>query len=317
MEITNRCAPVLILTLCRFVHLKNCINSLKKNIGVEYTDLFIALDYPLKNEQWDGYNQIKEYVKNIDGFKSINIMVRDCNYGVMKNLECAFDEIFTKYDRLIFSEDDNIFSPNFLLFMNNGLDKFKYDQSILAINGYRSFYDIKFGNNNFFYQNVDFSAWGYGIWKDRYEKCRETCNSKYFKKNLFSSNILRIIKNGSLRLYFCIIYSYSNWNEILTDNVLNVYMAIENMYVVMPTISKVRNMGWDGTGVHCNGKSDLLINMFHSQKLDDSIQFDYIGEDDFIEKNRYIFRMKNYNKTIKNTIKTYLYLFIRICLFWK
>ena len=73
----------------------------------------------------------------------------------------------TYYDRWIFSEDDNVFSPNFLVYINKGLEKFKNDKSVFAFNGYRHFYNVKFKENTFFRQNIDFSAWGYGIWKDR------------------------------------------------------------------------------------------------------------------------------------------------------
>ena len=94
--------------------------------------------------------------------------------------------VSTYYDRWIFSEDDNVFSPNFLVYINKGLEKFKNDKSVFAINGYRHFYNVKFKENTFFRQNIDFSAWGYGIWKDRYEQMTHNMTREYLRKCLYS-----------------------------------------------------------------------------------------------------------------------------------
>ena len=82
----NKCAPVLIPTLCRYEHFKECIESLKKNSYAQYTDIFIALDYPLKDAHKSGYEKICEYLKNdFSEFKSFNVEKRKYNYGCTKN----------------------------------------------------------------------------------------------------------------------------------------------------------------------------------------------------------------------------------------
>ena len=42
--------PILIPTLNRYNHLKRCVESLAKCTHADKTDLYIALDYPLKEE---------------------------------------------------------------------------------------------------------------------------------------------------------------------------------------------------------------------------------------------------------------------------
>lgn len=53
-------SPVLICTLNRYVHFKRCIESLSACTYADKTDLFIGLDYPLKDEHWEGYLIIKD-----------------------------------------------------------------------------------------------------------------------------------------------------------------------------------------------------------------------------------------------------------------
>ena len=69
-------APILIPTLCRFEHFKNCIESLLYNAVAEFTDLYIALDYPAKPAHFEGYKLINDFINEIDGFKSVNIIRR-------------------------------------------------------------------------------------------------------------------------------------------------------------------------------------------------------------------------------------------------
>ena len=103
-------APVLITTLNRYEHFKETITSLSQCTGADMTDLYIALDYPPTPFYEDGYRKIVEYLPTISGFKSVNIIKREKNYGMGKNFHDALHQvIFTKYDRFIFSEDDNLF----------------------------------------------------------------------------------------------------------------------------------------------------------------------------------------------------------------
>ena len=162
-------APVLIPTLDRYSHFKECIESLLMCTHVDKTDLFIALDYPLKEVHWKGYNKIANYVTEIKGFKSVTIIKREVNFGVRKNTLDAREKIFKQYDRLILSEDDNVFSPDFLDFINQGLEVYKDRKDILSITGYQ--YPVSLPQN--YKQDVylfsGFSAWCYGIWKDKWD----------------------------------------------------------------------------------------------------------------------------------------------------
>ena len=103
MEI-SQFAPVLIPTLNRYDHFRRCVESLSKCTHADKTDLHIALDYPANDSHWDGYNKIKEYLNEVSGFKSVNIIQRDQNYGSIQNIKDAREQVFQRYDRIILSE---------------------------------------------------------------------------------------------------------------------------------------------------------------------------------------------------------------------
>ena len=122
-------APVIIPTLNRYDHLKRCIESLERCTGVEYTKLYVGLDYPPSAKYEEGWKKVHQYLqykcKN-NKFNEIVILEKDTNLGAVKNIEELETFISQKYGRFIFTEDDNEFSPNFLDFINQGLERYNH-----------------------------------------------------------------------------------------------------------------------------------------------------------------------------------------------
>jgi len=276
----NNFAPVVIPTLNRHMHLKQCVESLSSCTHADKTDLFIFLDYPLKDGHKAGYELIKTYLPNIKGFKTVNVIMRENNFGPVANFSKSIEYVFERYDRLIFSEDDNEFSPNFLDYINKGLDKFENNNNVFAVCGYNFPAESppKYKYNYFFYQR--FSAWGTGIWKNKfpvepvwdYNKIAEFTNNK---------NYANILKRQAERHYYRLLYCIKNKITIYGDEVLILICIIRNQYCVYPVESKVRNNGHDGTGVH---GSLIVNNLYSKQKIDDSTEFEYNGEAPLVDK---------------------------------
>ena len=100
-------APVIILTLNRYEHLKRCISSLQKNGWAKYTPLYISVDFPPASKYEEGYQKICEYLKSgIDGFASVTVFYQRNNLGAYKNELFLIDEVRKQYDRYIFTEDE-------------------------------------------------------------------------------------------------------------------------------------------------------------------------------------------------------------------
>jgi len=254
----NNFAPVLIPTLNRHVHFKRCIKSLSKCTHSDKIDLFIALDYPLNETHLEGYKYTEEYLPQIKGFKSVNIIKRNTNYGAQKNAVNLIEMVLDKYDRMIFSEDDNEFAPNFLDYINKGLNKFENDPNVMAICGYN--YPIiipqKYSHNHYYCKA--FSAWGYGSW--RHKPINYVCTPDEMKVLLRDISYIK----ESLKYYHL-----TNLYTLLTahdkprygDGAITINLLKNNKYCVFPTISKVRNYGRDGSGVHKSiAKKDIYKN---------------------------------------------------------
>lgn len=248
----NSFAPVIIPTLNRYEHFKRCVKSLSECALANETDLYIALDYPFHESQIDGYQKIKDDISNIAGFKSVSIMSRDVNYGAPKNVSHGIREIFKKHDKVIISEDDNVFSQNFLEFVNLGLAVYKDRKDIFSINGYTDPIDIPKTYEDDVYLWLGFAAWGCGLWKEKWEKI--ICPDDVVMKNVrtFLNNIIDVIRlNRIANHYVPALLLMLEQNTVHGDGYICLYQFNNNMKSIFPTISHVRNMGNDGSGINC------------------------------------------------------------------
>lgn len=69
-------APVLIPTLNRYDHLRRCLESLSRCSWAEYTDVFVALDYPPEQNREkyeDGWRQNRAYLRSLQGGVSMDL----------------------------------------------------------------------------------------------------------------------------------------------------------------------------------------------------------------------------------------------------
>lgn len=303
-------APVTIPTLCRYEHFKRCIESLSRCTLADKTEVYVALDYPAKESHWDGYNKIKDYLLSHKednlGFKKLIVIQRSRNYGLGEegNIMTLRKEIFSKYDRVISSEDDNEFSPNFLVYMNKGLEKFKDNPDIFAICGFCHGEDLGDYQHNY-YVDYETCAWGIAYWKDKYEKFLDFCHKNPARDILLSKKMLTVFKVCKHWILPLLIMNRKRvqWG----DYYMGMYCCFNGMVNIHPVIRKVRNWGVDGSGATCNQTDNRFINM----KIDQAENFifdDYHEvkcQEDYIFKCLYPYRN---SLSLKSKFKIMVYL---------
>lgn len=266
-------APVIVPTLCRYTHLKRCIDSLSKCNNANNTDLYIFLDYPKNEEHFHGYHQIKNYLPIVSGFKSVVIIEREMNFGAVNNLYDGIDYTLKFNDRFILTEDDNEFSPNFLDYINGCLNKYTNNEKVLAVTGYNRMIDMS-GYDKNIYAAISYSAWGVGFLRKDFQFLQnEVINSAYAESILKSWKNSYLIYKRSPALLKGLL-SIMKTGNVTGDTMVVSYMILNNKYCIWPTISKVRNHGFDGGGEHFGNQPDHPM---LKQEIDTASSF---GSDD-------------------------------------
>ncbi len=264
-------APVFIPTLNRYDHFKRCLESLEQCTGAEMTDVYIGLDYPPSEKYVEGWEKIDLFLKekeNHNGFKNLIVRRRDHNCGVgtpNSNARLLRQEVESYYSFYIYSEDDNVFSPNFLEYMNYYLNVYEDDDSIISISGYS--FPIDYSNyTEAVFKTYCYSPWGYGRWTHKNNvPDLSSCIDEYILSN---DKMIQLYKNA--RWLFDLVISMRYQGLCYPDEANRTRNLLEGYYSIAPVTSKVRNMGYDNTGINC-----ATDNGAHAtQRIDDSIIFE-------------------------------------------
>ncbi|MCQ2181805.1 MAG: glycosyltransferase family 2 protein [Bacteroidales bacterium] len=247
-------APVLIPTLNRYEHLKRCLESLEKCTGADKTEVFVGLDYPPSEKYVDGWKKISEYLihkEKRNGFKKLIVYRRETNYyfSGKGNLKSLINDLPKEYDSYIATEDDNEFSPCFLEYMNQNLEKYKDDDFVFRVCGYLPF-KHHFSDEYSQFKADRHIAWGIGTWKSKnadYSNFlkRENIHLLYEDKSL----VKKLEKDNLESILFSLV-KMSKGGPTLGDVIVAAYLVYSNSRCILPTKSMVRNHGWDGSGQH-------------------------------------------------------------------
>lgn len=259
-------APVIIPTLNRYSHLKRLVESLRRCTYADRTELIIGLDYPPSETYFDGYQKIKEYLPSIRGFKKVTVLTTDVNLGANNNGDRLVDYAKEQgYNAMIFSEDDNEFSPCFLDYMNLMLNHYKDDSRVVTVSGY---IPKEFSNPNT--QGVLFSyetnAWGFGVWSEKTGTEKE--------RRVTAVSVLQSLPRAwkSFRTYpacFRMLISMVSQGKTWGDVIRTQNNIVNGTFQVRPAMSLVRNWGNDGSGENC--KVDKSI---EQQPISEALTFE-------------------------------------------
>lgn len=241
-------APIVVFGFNRPNALKKTISSLLRNKEAKDSDLFVYVDGPRigKEEEREKVEEVKGYVKSISGFKSLHYTFAEKNKGLADSIIGGVTEVINQYGKVIVLEDDLVLMPNFLNFMNQGLEFYEHNQSVMSVCGYTCKVNVPkdYPHDAYFFTRS--SSWGWGTWKDRWEKIdwklddwdSVVANRKAFVSSQ-GSDVFKMLsdckqgKNHSWAIRFC----YAQF--------------VLKMLSVFPVKSLVDNEGFDGDGTNC------------------------------------------------------------------
>lgn len=127
--------PLLILAFNRPIHVKGLIDSLRPH---KPQRILIGVDGPRKNNRKDNEKiaLVLAEIRKIDWTDDIELRIRKENLGLRFAVADAVSWAIKRHGEIIVLEDDIEVGPEFLNFMSEMLDRYRYDESIGHISGY-------------------------------------------------------------------------------------------------------------------------------------------------------------------------------------
>lgn len=247
-------APVLLFTYKRLQHTKKTVEALKANDWAGQSELIIFSDGAKYESDASAVNDVREYLRSIDGFRKISIRESKSNQGLAQSVIAGVTSVVNEFGSVIVLEDDMVTSRYFLRFMNEALVRFAADDRICQIHGFS--YPTKISECAYFLRRGA-SCWGWATWQESWRLFRPD-----------AAELLAELKQKKCCREFDIEGAFP-FSKMLHDQALGKIDSwairwyassfLANRYTLQSNVSLVDNIGCDGEGTHCIAQKQYEI----------------------------------------------------------
>jgi GT2 family glycosyltransferase len=129
-------APIVLFIYNRPDHTRRTLAALAANPLAIDSDLIVYADGPKRPEHAASIAQARDAARSASGFKSVRLIERDGNLGLAKSIITGVSDVCSERGRAIILEDDLLVAPQFLTFINKGLDCYADRPEVFQISGY-------------------------------------------------------------------------------------------------------------------------------------------------------------------------------------
>ena len=212
------------------------------------SELFVYADGAKDEAATNEVEEVRQYIRTLQGFKSITIIERDENWGLAKNIIDGVSTQVKEYGKVIVLEDDLVVAPHFLRFMNDALETYKDEPKIGHIQACDFTQDTSLPDTFLIKWT---GSWGWATWERAW---------KYFNPN--GQELLQELELRKLTYTFDFNGKYG-FTRMLRRQIegknnswairWNASLFLNDILSLNVGRSLVQNEGFDGSGTNCGG----------------------------------------------------------------
>ncbi|MEJ2883716.1 sugar transferase [Pedobacter sp. GR22-6] len=244
-------APIALFVYNRPQHTARTLKFLQQNELASESRLFVFSDGARSAEDEVNVLEVREILKNIEGFKSVEIIARSENMGLANSIIAGVGKLTATYGQVIVFEDDLISSPYTLTYFNEALKRYRNEEKVMHIGAYM--YNLKDAGlpQSFFYRAA--TSWGWATWERAW---------RHFEPDIDS---LMAQFDKAKKTAFSIDHSMNFWKQMQDFKAgrnnswaIRWYASIflKAGLTLNPGQSLINNIGHDGSGIH-SGINDI------------------------------------------------------------
>lgn len=240
-------APIILYTYNRPEHTLRTLEALSRNEQANESILYIFCDGAKADstrETLQKIEEVKQIVASKLWCKEVHITEREKNYGLADNIVDGVSSIIKKHGKVIVLEDDIVTSSGFLKYMNDALNIYEKQKSVMHISGF--FPKTKKQLPETFFYNVT-TCWGWATWQRAWRYYEN--NAGFLLQRLSQKGYDEYDFNGAQKdlLYQQLI---NNATGTLKTWAVKWHASVylQNGYCLHPNKSLTNNIGHDSTG---------------------------------------------------------------------
>ena len=254
-------APIALFVYNRPKHTARTLKFLQQNSLAAESRLFVFSDGAKSQADEENVQEVRELLQNIDGFKSVEIILRPQNMGLANSIIDGVSKLVKTYKQVIVFEDDLITSPHTLTYFNEGLTRYKENDKVMHLGAYM--YPLKNAQlpETFFYRAA--TSWGWATWErawQHFEPNIDTLIAQFDKKKIKDFSI-----DGRMN-FWKQVKDYKNGKN--NSWAIRWYASIflKGGLTLNPAHSLVNNIGHDGSGIH-SGINDIYNVIINPKRI--------------------------------------------------
>ena len=245
-------APIVIFCYNRPQHLQQTLEALQRNPLAAQSDLVVFSDGPKETSDADLVLEVRELLSETMAFRSVEINAAPQNKGLAKSVIEGVSQVLETHRNVIVLEDDMLCTPDFLNYMNTALEVYKNRQDIFSITGYTPPIVLPADYSEDVYLAPRASSWGWGTWRDRWQKADwQVADFGEIKNDPTRQEKLNA---GGNDLWPMLV---KQQRGVIGSWAIRWILAQmqHSAYGLYPAKSKIRNIGTDGSGTNFTFKT--------------------------------------------------------------
>jgi len=263
--------PVLLICFNRPEHTRRTLDAL---LVQNPRELYVFQDGPRIGNELDLANCVKvrqiieDRIRNSQAIVHANY--EKINRGCRDAIIYAISSVLKKHEAVIVLEDDVITSPAFLDYMNASLEYYRDRESVFSISGESPFPEVcSFPQDyNYAYDVFCFPRqfnWGWGTWRDRWEKVDWTMS--YYNTLINDKSIIGAFCRGGDDL-LPMLTNEKEGRSSAWDIQFAFAHFMNHAISIVPCLSYTHNIGLDGSGTHCleNMRNEFDVKLLNQKK---------------------------------------------------
>lgn len=261
MNYKNLKIATVLFTYLRADHTKRVLDSLSENYE-KPLKLFIFQD-GLKNEKdREKWLEVNKIIQEYD-FCPKEIIVSNENKGLARSITEGLKHVSNLYDAFIVLEDDCLTDKNFIGFMNGALKYYANKAEIYCVSGYSWPINIEEKSDIYFAHRT--CSWGWATWSDRWKEFIPNKNVlSEINSNKEKSRVLARCGNDLPKMLQNNLEGKNDsWAVYWSLHVIN-----KGGFCVFPKNTLIKNIGMDGSGIHCGVTSVYDVNINNLDKIE-------------------------------------------------
>lgn len=246
-------APIILFTYNRPWHTQQTLEALKRNDLASESILYIYCDGAKKDatkEDIEKISEVRRVVRNFSCCKEIHIIEAENNKGLANSIIEGVTDIINQYGKVIVLEDDLVTSPYFLKYMNEALSFYQSYPAVFSVSANRPPQNLMYIPQDYEYDvfvSLRSYSTGWATWKDRWDMVDWSLDK--FEELLKHPNQVNALNRAGEDVSKMLMMQK---NGEIDSWALRFGLAhfIHHAVAILPCVSYVDNIGFDGTGTH-------------------------------------------------------------------